>query len=108
VHNGNLVPVGDRYLLVAAWYSGGTGVVDFTNPTAPHEIAYYDAVQGRGAADTWSSYWYNGTIYANDMTRGVDAFNLLRPGNLGPTWSHLNAQTQENLTAFPISRPDIG
>ena len=33
VHNGNIIPVDGRYLLVAAWYGGGTSVVDFTNPT---------------------------------------------------------------------------
>jgi len=98
VHNGNIVPVGSRYLLVAAWYAGGTSVVDFTNPTAPSEIAYYDALVGRGAADTWSSYWYNGKIYANDITRGVDVFNITTPINpYGATWTHLNAQTQEEL-----------
>jgi hypothetical protein len=109
VHNGNLIPVPDRYLLVAAWYSGGTSVVDFTNPRAPREAAYYDAVTGRGAADTWSTYWYDGTIYANDMTRGVDAFNLLgATSNGAATWSHLNAQTQEGLLAFPIPVPGPG
>jgi hypothetical protein len=96
VHNGNVVPVAGRYLLVAAWYAGGTSVIDFTNPSAPREIAYYDADSGRGAADTWSSYWYNGTIYANDITRGVDAFKLVTPtSGFGATWDHLNAQTQE-------------
>ena len=43
VHNGNLIPVAGRYLLVTAWYHGGTSVIDFTNPSSPHEIAYYDA-----------------------------------------------------------------
>ena len=101
VHNGNVIPVAGRYRLVAAWYAGGTSVIDFTDPSAPHEIAYYDAVAG-GAADTWSSYWYNGTIYANDIARGVDAFRLVTPtASYGATWDHLNAQTQENLVGFP-------
>jgi hypothetical protein len=109
VHNGNFIPVSGRYLLTAAWYSGGTSVVDLTNPTAPRELAYYDAVTGRGAADTWSSYWYNGAVYANDMTRGIDAFNLVGSvSSAGATWGHLNAQTQENLIAFPIPGPGIG
>ena len=47
VHNGNFIPVFGRYQLVAAWYGGGTGVIDLTNPTQPHEIAYYDATVGR-------------------------------------------------------------
>ena len=103
VHNGNIIPVNGRYLLVAAWYYGGTSVVDFTNPAAPVEIGYYDATTPL-SAETWSSYWYNGHIYANDMNRGVDVFDLLTPITLyGATWTHLNAQTQEELLAPPIS-----
>jgi hypothetical protein len=103
VHNGNIIPVDGRYLLVAAWYGGGTSVVDFTNPAAPVEVAYYDATSP--SANTWSSYWYNGHIYANDMTRGVDVFDVILPSTLyGETWTHLNAQTQEDLLAPPISQ----
>ncbi len=103
VHNGNIIPVNGRYLLVAAWYGGGTSVVDFTNPTAPVEVAYYDASSPTGA-DTWSSYWYNGAIYANDMSRGVDVFNMATPiSPYGASWTHLNAQTQEDLVSPPIS-----
>ena len=104
VHNGNIIPVSDRYLLVAAWYGGGTSVIDFTNPSAPIEVGYYDAVEGRGPADTWSSYWYNGKIYANDIVRGVDAFQF-SPVPQGVTWNHLNAQTQMGTTLPP---PPIG
>jgi hypothetical protein len=96
VHNGNIVPVLGRYLLVAAWYYGGTSVIDFTNPTNPQEVAYYDADSPAG--EVWSSYWYNGRIYANDMNRGVDVFNMLTPYRpYGQQWTHLNAQTQEDL-----------
>jgi hypothetical protein len=103
VHNGNIIPVNGRYLLVAGWYYGGTSVVDFTNPAAPVEIGYYDATTPL-SAETWSSYWYNGHIYANDMNRGVDVFDLLTPiTRYGATWTHLNAQTQEELLAPPIS-----
>ncbi|HMJ01057.1 MAG TPA: hypothetical protein VK488_14570 [Gaiellaceae bacterium] len=101
VHNGNIIPVAGRYILVAAWYGGGTSVVDFTDPTNPHEIAYYVGTTGRGRADTWSSYWYNGKIYANDITRGLDVFNLVLPNaRYGETWDHLNPQTQEDLYTF--------
>ena len=96
VHNGNIIPVGGRYLLVAGWYYGGTSVVDFTNPAQPHEVAYYDFTPTSG--QSWSSYWYNGRIYSNDMNRGVDVFNMLTPYKpYGQQWTHLNAQTQEDL-----------
>lgn len=96
VHNGNIVPVLGKYLLVAGWYYGGTSVVDFTNPTQPQEVAFYDFDPTSG--ESWSSYWYNGRIYANDMVRGVDVFNMLTPYRpYGQQWTHLNAQTQEDL-----------
>ena len=57
-----------------------------------------------GSADTWSSYWYNGKIYANDIVRGLDVFNLIIPGTpYGETWTHLNAQTQEQFYPPPLS-----
>ncbi len=103
VHNGNIVPVDGRYLFVAGWYGGGTSVVDFTDPTAPTEIGFYKATGGRGSADTWSSYWYNGKIYANDIVRGLDVFNIVTPGMpYGETWTHLNAQTQEQFYPPPF------
>ena len=107
VHNGNIIPVAGRDLLVAAWYGGGTSVVDFTDPSQPHEIGYYVGTTGRGRADTWSSYWYNGRIYANDITRGVDVFDFVTPRRpYGLTWGHLNAQTQEDLLpSIASSRP---
>jgi len=98
VHNGNLIPVSGRYLLVAAWYGGGTSVIDFTDPTNPHEIGYYDAQGSPLASDAWSSYWYNGKIYANDIGRGQDVFDFVLPATVyGATFTHLNAQTQEEL-----------
>jgi hypothetical protein len=86
-----------------SWYEGGTSVVDFTNPSAPTEVAFYRATGGGGSADTWSSYWYNGKIYANDIVRGVDVFNIVLPSTpYGATWTHLNAQTQEDML-LPIA-----
>jgi hypothetical protein len=96
VHNGNIIPVLGKYLLVAGWYYGGTSVVDFTNPMQPREIAYNDFTPTSG--QSWSSYWYNGRIYSNDMNRGVDIFNMMTPYTpYGQQWTHLNAQTQEDL-----------
>jgi hypothetical protein len=99
IHNYTVVPVKDRYLLVTAAYQAGTSVIDFTDPANAREIAYYDAkgLDGNPAAYTWSSYWYNGLIYANDIERGVDIFRLTdtsavqRPAK----FDYLNPQTQE-------------
>jgi LVIVD repeat len=104
VHNGNIIPVAGRYLLVAGWYGGGTSIVDFTNPAAPVEVGYYVATTGRGRSDAWSSYWYNGKIYTNDIVRGLDVFKTIVPGvPYGETLTHLNAQTQEQFLTPPLS-----
>ena len=96
VHNGNIIPVLGRYLLVAGWYYGGTSVIDFTNPTQPREVGFYDFDPSSG--ESWSSYWYNGRIYNNDMVRGVEVFDMLTPYRpYGQQVTHLNAQTQHDL-----------
>ena len=78
-HNGSLVPVPGRDIMVQAWYQGGISLFDFTDPEHPYEIAYFD----RGPMDTtlvlgghWSAYWYNGHIYASEIGRGLDVFAL--------------------------------
>ena len=79
-HNGSLFPVPGRDIEVQAWYQGGISVMDFTDTAHPFEIAYFD----RGPIDPkmlvlggdWSAYWYNGNIYASEIARGLDIFEL--------------------------------
>ncbi len=79
-HNGSLIPVPGRDIMAQAWYQGGVSVFDFTDPAAPVEIAFFD----RGPLDAqqlitggyWSTYWYNGHIYASEIARGLDIFKL--------------------------------
>lgn len=79
-HNGSIIPVPGRDIFVQAWYQGGISVIDFTDPTKPFEIAYFD----RGPIDKdqlvtggyWSAYWYKGRIYATEISRGLDVFAL--------------------------------
>jgi hypothetical protein len=79
-HNGSLIPVPGRDIEVQAWYQGGISVMDFTDAAHPFEIAYFD----RGPVDPntlvlggeWAAYWYNGRIYASEIARGLDVFEL--------------------------------
>jgi hypothetical protein len=79
-HNGSLVPVPGRDIMVQAWYQGGVSVFDFTDAAKPVEIAFFD----RGPIDAtelhsggfWSAYWYNGNIYGSEIARGIDVFKL--------------------------------
>ena len=41
-HNYNVVPQGSLNVLVSGNYQSGISVVDFSDPTAPEEIAYAD------------------------------------------------------------------
>jgi hypothetical protein len=79
-HNGSLVPVPGRDIMVQAWYQGGLSMFDFTDSAHPVEIAFFD----RGPIDPrqlitggyWSTYWYNGAIYGSEIARGIDVFRL--------------------------------
>jgi hypothetical protein len=79
-HNGSLIPVKGKDLMVQAWYQGGVSVWDFTDSDNPREIAYFE----RGPLSTdrltvggsWSAYYYNGYIYSNDMAKGFDVLKI--------------------------------
>jgi hypothetical protein len=96
-HNGGLIPVPGRDIMVQGWYQGGVSVMEFTDPDHPAELAYFD----RGSIDpprdvdtpirtdsagrrprgtiggSWGAYWWNGHIYSSEMDRGFDIFELL-------------------------------
>ncbi|MER5962147.1 hypothetical protein [Streptomyces sp. NPDC002057] len=79
-HNGSLIPVKGKDLMVQAWYQGGVSVWDFTDSRKPKEIAYFE--RGPLSATTiatggsWSAYYYNGYIYSNDIAKGFDVLKL--------------------------------
>lgn len=68
----NLNFVGKTRQAVISWYTGGTSVVDFSDPTFPEEVAYFRA----DGTDSWSSYWFDGLIYVNDLGRGIDVLKV--------------------------------
>jgi hypothetical protein len=80
-HNGSIIPVPGRDIMVQAWYQGGVSVFDFSDAAHAVEIAFFD----RGPLDAkdlilggyWSAYWYNGQIYASEIARGIDVFSLI-------------------------------
>ncbi len=84
-HNGSLIPVPGRDIMVQAWYQGGISVFDWTDAKHPKEIAFFD----RGPVDStrmemggsWSAYWYNGVIVSSEIRRGLDILEL-RPSGL--------------------------
>lgn len=79
-HNGSLIPIPGRDIMVQSWYQGGISVFDFTDPENPIEIAYHD--RGPIQEDrmemggSWSIYWYNGVLVNSEIARGLDIFQL--------------------------------
>jgi len=114
-HNGSLIPVPGRDIMAQAWYQGGVSVFDWTDPSHPKEIAYFD----RGPMDStklvgagsWSAYWYNGYLISSEIGRGLDVFELVPSGLLSQDeidaaklvhFDYLNVQDQPKL-AWPAS-----
>ena len=100
-HNGSLIPVPGRDIMVQAWYQGGISVFDFTDSSNPVEIAYFD----RGPVDAkqltlagyWSAYWYDGYIYGTEIARGLDVLELLPSEYL----------TQNEIDAASLVSPEV-
>jgi hypothetical protein len=106
-HNGSLIPIPGRDVMVQAWYQGGISVFDWTDAAKPKEIAYFD----RGPVDStrmqmggsWSVYWYNGSIVSSEIARGMDVADLVPTEHISQNeidaaktvrWDYLNAQGQ--------------
>jgi hypothetical protein len=114
-HNGSLIPIPGREVMVQGWYQGGISVFDWTDVSRPKEIAFFD----RGPIDatrlvsggSWSVYWYNGLVVSSEIARGLDIFELLPSGLVTQNeldaartvrWDYLNAQEQRRIV-WPAS-----
>ena len=109
-HNGSLVPIPGRDILVQAWYQGGVSMVDFTDTTHPIEIAYFDRgpvdATRRALGGMWSVYWYNGYIYGSEIARGVDVFKLVP--NKYITQNEIDASNQVHFDELNVqNQPKI-
>ncbi len=103
-HNGSMIPVPGRNIEVQSWYQGGVSMVDYTDPSHPFEIGYFD----RGPVDDsrpamggqWSTYYYNGYIYGSEIARGTDVFKLVPTKDL--TQHEIDAAAQINLAELNV------
>ena len=127
-HNGGLIPVPGRDIMVQGWYQGGVDIIDFTDPDKPVEIGFFDRgpvdqpsgeanSRQRGTiAGSWGAYWYNGHIYSSEMARGLDVLELVPTEHLSANeiaaaklvmMDEYNPQAQPRLVwpaAFPVVR----
>lgn len=102
-HNGSIIPIQGRDIFIQAWYQGGISIMDFSDSDNPIEIGYFD----RGPINDenlitggyWSVYYYRGKIYATEIVRGLDVFQL--------TESEFISQKQIDMAAkaFPAYGP---
>jgi hypothetical protein len=119
-HNGSLIPIPGREVMVQGWYQGGISVFDWTDPSHAKEIAFFD----RGPMDanrlvsagSWSVYWYDGAIVSSEIARGLDVFELVPSAFISQNeidaartvhLDYLNAQGQPQLVwpaTFSLAR----
>lgn len=100
-HNGSLIPVPGKDIMVQSWYMGGVSVFDFTDSANPVEIGWWErgpvAAGDRTGGGTWSAYWYNGFVYSSDLGKGLDVLKVTGPEVAkaqGVKFDRLNVQTQ--------------
>jgi hypothetical protein len=113
-HNGSLIPIPGRDVMVQAWYQGGISVFDWSDAAKPFEMAFFD--RGPVTADrmemggSWSVYWYNGNIVSSEIARGLDVAQLTPSEHLTQNeidaantvrWTELNAQGQPKISWPP-------
>ena len=119
-HNGSMIPVPGRDIMVQGWYQGGLSVMDFTDPANPFEIAFFDrgpvSAEALFSGGYWSTYWYNGHIYGSEIARGTDVFRLAPSEHLSQAEieaaelvmvDELNPQHQERMDwpdAVPVAQ----
>jgi len=110
-HNGNIIPVPGRDLMVQAWYQGGISIMDFTDPARPVEVAHFDrgpiSAERLYVGGSWSAYWMNGRIYSSEIARGLDVLRLAPSDQLSAAEiaaaeavmaETINPQTQTRIT----------
>ncbi|MER5421459.1 hypothetical protein ABT356_16650 [Streptosporangium roseum] len=96
-HNGSLLPVPGKDIMVQSWYQGGVSILDFTDADNPREIGFFERGPVEGVGGSWSAYYYNGHIYSSDITKGLDVLRIddpLTDPAKKVTIKELNAQTQ--------------
>jgi hypothetical protein len=113
-HNGSLIPIPGRDVMVQGFYQGGITVFDWTDVKKPYEIAFFD----RGPVDpdrlvsagSWSVYYYNGVLVSSEIRRGLDILELVPSPHLSQNeldaaktvkLDHLNTQGQPKFVWPP-------
>jgi hypothetical protein len=109
-HNGSLVPIPGRDVMIQSWYQGGLSLFDWTDIKNPKEIAFFDRgpvdSTRMGSGGSWSVYWYNGVMVSSEISRGLDIVELTPSAFISRNeidaaktvkWDYLNTQGQRKI-----------
>jgi hypothetical protein len=109
-HNGSLVPIPGRDVMIQSWYQGGISLFDWTDIKNPKEIAFFDRgpvdSTRMGSGGSWSVYWYNGVMVSSEISRGLDIVELTPSAFISQNeidaaktvkWDYLNTQGQRKI-----------
>ena len=109
-HNGSLIPIPGRDVMVQAWYQGGISVFDWTDPKHPKEIAFFD--RGPWTRPRWERRILVGLLVqrrhrqlrdlprARHLRAAAERVHLAerdRRGQVGASCDYLNTQGQPKL-----------
>lgn len=63
-----------RDLFAVGWYTAGTALVDFSDPSAPVMVDHF---RPEGGVSTWDARYWNGHLFTGDAARGMDIIRLI-------------------------------
>jgi hypothetical protein len=113
-HNGSMIPIPGRDVMIQSWYQGGISLFDWTDASNPREIGFFDRgpvkASEMGNGGSWSVYWYNGVMVSSEIGRGLDIVELMPSGFISQNeidaaktvkLDHLNTQGQPHFVWPP-------
>jgi hypothetical protein len=119
-HNGSMIPIPGREVMIQGFYQGGLTLFDWTDPAKPYEIGFFDRGPINGerlvSGGSWSVYWYNGVIVSSEIARGLDILELVPSPHLTQNeidaaktvkFAEFNAQEQKKFVwppSFALAR----
>ena len=112
-HNGSLVPIPGRDVMIQSWYQGGISLFDWTDVAHPREIAFFDRwpvdSTRMASGGSWSVAVANGVVGVPELprrppSRGATPWRAL-PCLLGP--GMLPAVCASAYTVFPRSKFNV-
>ena len=121
IHNFNVAPYVDKYIVVGDAYQAGNFIIDFTETLNGRQVAFSDpaaidanpaqsGIQANTAGGEWSTHWYNDLVYASDIQEGLNIWDVNEPWweTHSVNFNMLNPQTQtDRLTCRVMAHGNL-